>query len=356
MATATGHPNPDFMCQPLLVLIPACNEAAVIGLTLDTLMPFIFPSDQVVVIDDGSTDATAAIAEGAGACAFRRPPTESTGSKGDALRWGVAQLCLAGPEIVIVLDADTQVDPGFLSSVRTRFEGGTQVMQGFIVPMVATASPVAALAACSTLMEQQVDDRLRSRLGWPVRLRGTGMAFRAYLLAELAPQLRTATEDVELSLLLAERGITVAFAPEAVVYDPLPASIGAAAHQRARWLAGQASVCQYYWPLLLRLLVRGPAIWSLLGSLLAKPRTLVFAVRLIVVLVSLLWSPLWPLSVAAGLILLADALYLTIAIVWFGVFRQGRVSLSSLPAYGALWVRSLVVAMCGPHRWLRARS
>ena len=53
-------------------LIPAYNEAATIGEVLERVAALGLDS-QVVVVDDGSTDDTAAIAEAAGAVVIRQP-------------------------------------------------------------------------------------------------------------------------------------------------------------------------------------------------------------------------------------------------------------------------------------------
>ena len=48
------------MDSSLLVVIPAFNEEAVLGRTLDALLQEV-PSDQVLVVSDGSTDSTSQI-------------------------------------------------------------------------------------------------------------------------------------------------------------------------------------------------------------------------------------------------------------------------------------------------------
>ena len=61
-------------------LIPAYNEAATIGEVLERIAALDLDS-QVIVVDDGSTDDTAAIAEAAGA--DRDPPAEPGQGRGD---------------------------------------------------------------------------------------------------------------------------------------------------------------------------------------------------------------------------------------------------------------------------------
>lgn len=361
LVQAKGH-------NKVLILIPAHNEAAVIAQTVATVKDYLTESDQLIVIDDGSTDDTAALAERAGAQVVRRPSAErlrptSAGGKGEALRWWATQPAAqtftpdsTTPSGVIILDADTRLAPDFLALMRAHLMSGTLAAQGFIQP-IGTQTPAAEAAAFSTLLEQQVDDRLRASLSWPVRIRGTGFMLRADLLADMLPHLRTQVEDVELSLLLAQRGTQVVFVPEAIVFDPLPATVALAANQRARWLRGQAAVWRLYWPLIVKLLGRGPWAWSLLSSLLLKPRSLLLALKVVLMLSALglaaVWPPLLGLSALAALSLAVEGLYFVVG--WLLLARSNRKSPGTLIGFLILWLRSLRLALMRTPGWLRAR-
>jgi glycosyltransferase involved in cell wall biosynthesis len=84
-------------------LIPAYNEAATIGEVLERVAALGLDS-QVVVVDDGSTDDTAAIAEAAGAVVIRQPNR----GKGAAIR---AAIAAADGDIAVIQDADMEYDP-----------------------------------------------------------------------------------------------------------------------------------------------------------------------------------------------------------------------------------------------------
>ena len=84
-------------------LIPAYNEQATIGEVLSRIAGLDLDA-QVIVVDDGSTDATAAIAEAAGATVIR----QRNQGKGAAIR---AAIAVADGEIAVIQDADMEYDP-----------------------------------------------------------------------------------------------------------------------------------------------------------------------------------------------------------------------------------------------------
>jgi glycosyltransferase involved in cell wall biosynthesis len=84
-------------------LIPAYNESATIGEVLAKIAALDLDAN-VIVVDDGSTDDTAALAEAAGATVIRK----ANGGKGSAIR---AAIAAAEGDIAVIQDADMEYDP-----------------------------------------------------------------------------------------------------------------------------------------------------------------------------------------------------------------------------------------------------
>jgi glycosyltransferase involved in cell wall biosynthesis len=97
-------------------LIPAYNEEATIGEVLERIAALGLDA-QVIVVDDGSRDRTAEIAEAAGATVIRK----ANGGKGSALRAGIP---LIDGEIAVIQDADMEYDPAEVPKLIKPIEDG----------------------------------------------------------------------------------------------------------------------------------------------------------------------------------------------------------------------------------------
>lgn len=86
----------------IFVVIPAFNEAKVIGRVVGEVKPKV---DQVIVVDDGSADATSDVAQAAGAVVARHFLNRGQGA---ALQTGIDLALTMGADIIITFDADGQ--------------------------------------------------------------------------------------------------------------------------------------------------------------------------------------------------------------------------------------------------------
>lgn len=103
------------MTMRLLALIPAYNEAAAIGQVVEESLRHL----PVLVVDDGSRDNTASLAEAAGAIVLVQNPNQG---KGAALRRGFVWALENGYDGVIALDGDGQHAPAEIPAFAALFD------------------------------------------------------------------------------------------------------------------------------------------------------------------------------------------------------------------------------------------
>lgn len=88
--------------EAAFAVVPAYNEAQVVG---DSVRALAGADLRVVVVDDGSTDETAAVARAAGATVLRHAVNRGQGA---ALQTGIAYALRRGAEQIVTFDADGQ--------------------------------------------------------------------------------------------------------------------------------------------------------------------------------------------------------------------------------------------------------
>lgn len=92
------------MRETLSIIIPAYNEADNVGGVIDEIRR-LYPAAEVILIDDGSTDATAEVAHQAGAIVYSHPYNIGNGA---AVKTGIR---VATGDILVFLDGDGQHRP-----------------------------------------------------------------------------------------------------------------------------------------------------------------------------------------------------------------------------------------------------
>lgn len=107
----------------IAIVIPCYNESATLGAVIEGCRE----AGEVMVIDDGSTDTSVAIARDRGATVLSTPGR--TGYDG-AIEFGLRAAHAAGAQVVVTIDADGEHDPRHVAEFLAAHERGAALVVG----------------------------------------------------------------------------------------------------------------------------------------------------------------------------------------------------------------------------------
>lgn len=283
----------------MVALLPAFNEAGGIGAAIEALLTQTRPVDLVVVIPNGCSDDTAAIAQRYAAAhdqvvVFELPRLEN--KKAEALNRAWAEYARDG-DVVIAQDADSRLAPDaferweaeFLADqARTHRERRHGALAGSSAKFSMPGKGM--LASLQRSEFSNAVDRSLLR-GWTPVSTGAGTAYDGAALRALVGELGTEgpwpygtpTEDYRLTLLLRERGFKTVVSPTVRAETDPMRSVRALWGQRRKWgtgiiqdlsSAGLRGYTAYDWAQQFRLwigvIIRLMAVTSIVGQILIR--------------------------------------------------------------------------------------
>ncbi|MFI5747678.1 bifunctional polysaccharide deacetylase/glycosyltransferase family 2 protein [Streptomyces sp. NPDC051644] len=219
---------------PVSVIVPAYNEKECIANTLNSLAASTHPIE-IIVVDDGSTDGTAEIAESLGLPNVRVVRQENAG-KSAALNNGVRQ---ARCDIVVMMDGDTVFEPDTVHRLVQPF-GDPEI--GAVAGNAKVGNRNTVIGAWQHIeyvMGFNLDRRMYDLLRCMPTIPGAIGAFRREaVLAVGGMSEDTLAEDTDITIALHRAGRRVVYAEHARAWTEAPASLGQLWRQRYRWSYG----------------------------------------------------------------------------------------------------------------------
>ncbi len=217
------------------VVVPAYNEELGVTAAVKSLVASDYPDLEIVVVDDGSTDATADIVT-ALAIPNVRVIRQANAGKPAALNTGIAA---AKNDVLVLVDGDTVFEP--------------DAMRALVAPMV--NHEVGAVSGNTKVGNRRgllgrwqhieyvigfnLDRRMFDVLRCMPTVPGAIGAFRRQALDGVGGVSDdTLAEDTDLTMAILRAGWRVVYAPDARAWTEAPASLGQLWRQRYRWCYG----------------------------------------------------------------------------------------------------------------------
>jgi len=219
------------------VIVPAYNEEKVVNKTIRSLLASDYENFDIIVVDDGSSDATyQTVMNEYGTHPRVRAFTKPNGGKSRALNFGIAQ---TDAEIVFGLDADT-----IFSSDAIR-----KMVRHFHDPRIGAVAGNAKVGnrlnlltnwqALEYITSQNLDRRAFDALNCITVVPGAIGAWRRDLVLQAGGFAHeTLAEDADLTLAILRMGYEISYEPEAIALTEAPDTVRGFVKQRFRWMFG----------------------------------------------------------------------------------------------------------------------
>lgn len=227
----------DVALPTVAIVVPCFNEGASLSGTLRSLLALSYPREkfEILVVDDGSTDNTLALAR-----TFATDDRVKVFHKENGGKHTAMNLALANTNATLIgcLDADSVVAQDALLHVAPLF----------VRSAIAAVTPGIHVREPRTMLQhmQHVEYRLSifnrfilAALGSVFITPGPFSIFRTAVIRELGGwRAGHSTEDMEMALRIQSAGHLIANQPQAVVHTATPAHVQALFRQRVRWTYG----------------------------------------------------------------------------------------------------------------------
>jgi cellulose synthase/poly-beta-1,6-N-acetylglucosamine synthase-like glycosyltransferase/peptidoglycan/xylan/chitin deacetylase (PgdA/CDA1 family)/spore germination protein YaaH len=240
------RPDNTVMPEPppsVTVLIPAHNEEGVIVQTVTSVLASDVKQLALIVVNDGSTDRTGDLLDSHfGRDARVRILHQVNRGKSAALSRAIGE---ANTEIVVTIDADTEIEPDAISKLLRHFSDPTVGAVAGNVKVGNRSRWLTRWQALEYITSQNMEKRAFDLLNCITVVPGALGAWRKGAI-EAAGGITadTVAEDADLTIAIRRLGWRVSYDEEAIAWTEAPETPGALIRQRFRWTFG---TLQSFW-------------------------------------------------------------------------------------------------------------
>ncbi len=228
---------------PVTVLIPAHNEESVVVQTVTSVLASDVKSLRVIVVNDGSTDKTGPMLD----ASFGNDPRvkiihQVNRGKAAALHRALGE---ASTDIVVTIDADTEIEPDAISKLIRHFSDPTVGAVAGNVKVGNRSRWLTRWQALEYITSQNMEKRAFDLLNCITVVPGALGAWRkAAIEAAGGITADTVAEDADLTIGIRRLGWRISYDEEAIAWTEAPETAGALIRQRFRWTFG---TLQSFW-------------------------------------------------------------------------------------------------------------
>ena len=220
------------------IIVPCWNEEKTLSSTVHSLLNLDYPRNKldILIVDDGSTDGTLALAKTFEQWKNVRVFTKENGGKHTALNFGLSQ---SQSDLVGCLDADSYVDKDALTNIVIHFEHDTQAM--VVTPSMKIWQPQNIIQFIQSIEYtwSVFLRKIHSYLGAMYVTPGPFSIFKREVFTMVGVYKKAhQTEDMEMAMRLQSRGLKIVNCHNAFVYTTGPETLKKLYKQRVRWTYG----------------------------------------------------------------------------------------------------------------------
>lgn len=224
---------------PVSVIVPAYNEEAVIDRALESVMALDYPTFEVIVVDDGSSDRTlsaAAAFEKAHPEVDVRVFTKSNGGKASALNLGIQR---SRYPFILCMDADSLIEPWILRRAIPHFVDPTVGAVAGNVKVENRQRLLTRLQALEYIEGLNMPRRAQGFVAAVNIVPGPVGVFRREAMEDVGSyDTDTFAEDADLTLKLITGGWKIVYEDQAIAWTQAPERYLDLVQQRYRWTRG----------------------------------------------------------------------------------------------------------------------
>lgn len=293
------------------VLVPAYNEEKTISPSVQSILDSDYPDFEVIVVNDGSTDATERELQPFIAGGLIRYHAKKNGGKASALNAGIA---LATGDIIFFTDADSLFEKNTIRNGVTYFsDPATGALSGNDTPLNPRGVLQKMLVVTSHIGTGFVRRALSMASILPIIPGNLGMV-RCEILRAIGGFREVWGEDLEITLRLHRHGVRIVYGASTKVIAECPNTLSGLWKQRVRWIRSYITVL------------------SIHRDMIGRPKFGRFGIYMLFNIANMVFIPILQ---AVNFFLLPIALY-------FGVISLGAMEWVAYLGFGCLFIVAII--------------